>query len=345
MTKLGRPRQWDQHFDAMRQMYVDDLKSRGEIARQFGTSVQTVTRTLQRGGIEFGDRPRDPNIGRTPEQQAAINAKISQAKKGVLHKDRRTPETRYCEHCGTAYDYLPGKNGERYCSRACRVAVMAQEKQAGVKAEYELEPRRCRCGASIPYEYRHTRQFCSPGCRLQYGAKRQKEPDKYITFSCQRPECGKEVTRLRGYSPNQRYCSNECSAKHNRTRKFYGVEGLEIVFESSYECLFWALCALWKIPIERADRDQAIEVNGNGWYCPDFWLPDLDLWVEVKGFEDDDDRDRYAAWRTDDRHLLVIRREELHELRQQATGGLAVMTMKAMERNQAYWPEKLGSRS
>jgi transposase-like protein len=165
MPRLGRYGQWDRYSGEMTRMYVDEQMSRVEVARHFGTSVQTVTRTLARHGVAFGSRQRDPRTYRTPEQQAAIGARISAAKKGVPHKDRRVPETRHCEKCGDPYDYLPGKNGERFCSCACAVAARAQAKQAETKAKYNREPRRCQCGTAIPYEYRHTRKFCSPECR------------------------------------------------------------------------------------------------------------------------------------------------------------------------------------
>lgn len=172
---------------------------------------------------------------------------------------------------------------------------------------------RCPCGklTGVPKQ-----MYCSHEHRMQYGTFRQKDPANWVTFNCL--GCGVEVTRPKNYGGNlvQKYCSNGCSAKHNRTRKFYAVEDLEIIFESSFECLFWALCMLWKIPVDRADRGLAVPVNGDGWYCPDFYLPEQHTWVEVKGFEDDDDRARYAAWRTvvPARCLAVVDRDGLHEL-------------------------------
>ena len=313
MTKLGRPSVWDQHGEEMRRLY-EAGQSRGEIARHFGTSVQSVTRVLLRRGVVFEDRPRDPNAGRTAEQQAAINAKGSAAKLGVPLGPRKPVEHRVCENCHQPYEYHKGRAGERFCSTQCRTDFLVAQNKAGAQAEYELEPRRCPCGTAIPFEYRHTRQFCSPEHRRHYGAKRQPEPDKYITFNCL--NCGKEVTRYKKYgSGASKYCSNECSAKHNRVRKFYAVEDLDIIFESGYECLFWSLCTFLKIPVERADRSQAVQVGEDGWYCPDFYLPESKLYVEVKGYEDDDDRDRCAAWRASGRQLAVLRREELDVLR------------------------------
>lgn len=307
MTKLGRPSVWDQHADTMTRMYEDGGLSRGEIARHFGTSVQTVTRVLTRQGIVFEDRARNPNAGRTPEQQAKINAKISAAKTGVPLGPRTQPQERECENCHQPYEYRPGQSGERFCSRQCRTDYLVAQNKAGALAEYELEPRRCLCGEAIPYEYRHTRQFCSPACRSKYGAKREKEPDKYVTFDCL--NCGKKVTRRKKYgSGASKYCSNECSAKHNRVRQHIVLSENDIVLDSAWEALFWGLCRFVKLPVERADRSRAVPVGDSGWYCPDFYLPLNGLYVETKGFEDDDDRARYAAWRQHRGYLLALNR-------------------------------------
>jgi hypothetical protein len=316
MANIGRPSVWDKHAPEMQRMYQEAKLSRGEIARSFGTSVQTVTRVLERHGVEFEDRQGNSGITRSPEQQAEINAKISATKTGVSLGPRAAAESRTCEECGSSYEYRPGRAGERFCSRKCRTDFQVRLNQEEARADYDQHPRRCPCGNPIPYQYRHNRQFCSPEHRREYQARRTPDPANYVTFNCL--NCGNEVTRLRNYGGNmvQKYCSNECSAKHNRTKQHIVVEDA-MVLDSPYEALFYGLMRLWKIPVERGDRAKAIDVNGSGWYCPDFYLPGLHIWVEVKGFEDNDDRLRYDVWRLSGRKLVVLRREELHVLRVQ----------------------------
>lgn len=73
-----------------------------------------------------------------------------------------------------------------------------------------------------------------------------------------------------------------------------------IVLDSSYECLFWGLCMLHKIPVERYDRTaHAVEWKPGQWYAPDFLvLANGDhLAVELKGVEDEHDAERWAAFR------------------------------------------------
>ena len=165
----------------------------------------------------------------------------------------------------------------------------------------ERPPDRCPCGVltGVP-----TVQFCSPEHRLEYGGRRQPDPDNYVTFTCL--NCGKEVTKRKKLNYHK-YCSNECAAKHTRKKQHIVVEDA-IVLDSGYEALFFGLCRFVKLPVERADRSQAVPVGADGWYCPDFYLPLTQLWIETKGFEDDDDRARYAAWRQHHGHLLALNR-------------------------------------
>jgi hypothetical protein len=294
-------------------MYEDEQKSRGEIARHYNTSVQTVTRVLTRHGIVFEDRKRNPNEGRTPEEQARINAKVSASLTGKKRGPYRPVEKRTCEECKTEFEYRAGRTGERFCSRDCRTKFLVRHNTEGATAEYAADPKRCPCGEPIPYEYRHTRQFCSPKCRSERAAKRQKDPANYVTFNCLR--CDKEVTRLKNYgNGHSKYCSNECSQKHNKVKKHYGVEGLEIVFDSAYESFFWSLCVLLKVPVERYDREKAVEWREGCWYSPDFYLPSIKLSVELKGLQDDGDPERWEVFRREVGELAVLSGEDLRKL-------------------------------
>lgn len=306
----------------MIRLYEDEKKSRGEIARQYGTSVQTVTRVLSRHGVVFEDRQGNANAGRTPEQQAAINAKISAAKQGQTYA-KKPREKRTCVECGNEFTYRPGKTGEKLCSRSCRNRYNAKVNKATAQEMYEADPKRCPCGDPIPFEYRHTRMFCSPEHRTEYGAKRRPDPENYVTFECL--NCEKEVTRLRGQG-HHKYCSNACAQRHTKVKKHYGISGLEIVFDSSYECLFWSLCAVLKIPIERFDRQYGVAWGEDCWYAPDFWLPTLGLAVELKGLEDAEDAEKWAAYREQRGELKVFLHWHLVDLISAKSTMIATIT-------------------
>lgn len=297
----------------MARMYEQEEQSRGEIARHYKTSVQTVTRVLMRHGIVFEDRKRNPNEGRTPEQQAEINARVSVALTGKKRGPYKPVEMRTCKECQTDFEYHAGRTGESFCSRECRTRYLVLQNKQGALAEYEADPKRCPCGEAIPYEFRHTRQFCSPKCRIERQAKRQKDPTNHVTFNCL--NCDNEVTRSRNYgNGHNKYCSNACANKHNKTKRHYGVDGLEIVFDSGYEVLFYGLCALLKVPVERYDRGKGVEWRPGLWYAPDFWMPTLNFAVEVKGVLDDEDPERWDAFRQEVGSLIVLTEAKLRQM-------------------------------
>lgn len=312
-----------QYISEVKRLYLESLMSLGEISQILGPSVQTLSRWLGEDGIELAARPRDPNVGRTQDEQQAINERIAAAQRERLssggHRGGRSRtverETRQCANpaCTATFE-APVTSQQQFCGMTCARSVSNKERWSDKR-----KMTTCPCGEVFYSPY--PKKYHSDECRAMYAGKRQKDPDNYVTFNCL--NCGKEVTRLKNYGGNlaQKYCSNECSAKHNRTKQHVVVEDA-MVLDSPYEALFYGFMRLRKIPCERADRNLALSVNGSGWYCPDFYLPDLDLWVEVKGFEDDDDRLRYDVWRLPGRKLAVLRRQELDVLLTRASSSV-----------------------
>lgn len=330
--KTGRPSGKAQHIDEVKRLYLDEQWSLGEISDHLGPSIQTLSRWLQSDGVEIQARTRNPNAGRTAEQQAEINAKIS-ASIQTSDKKRRNPggrkavrETRVCARpeCAENFEVRP-KASQQYCSMSCAKKVFAQQKSAKARQEWEASPQStCACGQMIPYENRHIWRYCSDACRQQYGAKRQPNPANYVTFECL--NCEKEVTRYKNYgNGHNKYCSNECAQKHTKIKKHIVVDDA-IVLDSGYEALFWGLCVLHKIPIERYDRSRAVKWKSGQWYAPDFWLPTLGTAVEIKGFQDDEDELRWTAYRQQRGALKVFLHMDLVDMISAKSDVIATIT-------------------
>jgi hypothetical protein len=155
----------------------------------------------------------------------------------------------------------------------------------------------CECGQTIlptpgaksPYIY--NKKYCSDGCRATYTPKRSRDETKWETYTC--INCENNFKRRKASRNAKIYCSNECAQKHTKIKKHYGVEGLEIVFDSAYETFFWGACRVAKIPVRRFDRTQAVEWKSGQWYAPDFWLPTFDAAAEIKGLQDMYDPERW----------------------------------------------------
>lgn len=230
----------------------------------------------------------------------------------TLTKDQTTAK---CERPGCTstvvinpeHAYVP-----RFCSRPCARQVGNAQRAERKREEWEASERSlCPCGnGRIPYEVRHSTKYCSTECRTLHGKKKQRDPEKWITFVCLNKSCGKTVTRYKSHGNYHKYCSNECARRHTRTKQHIVVDDA-VVLDSPWEALFWGLCAFRKLPIERFDRERGVEWRSDCWYAPDFWLPSLELAVEVKGSPDGDDPTR---WQKFSGSLTVLGREELEML-------------------------------
>lgn len=224
---------------------------------------------------------------------------------------------RSCENpsCGRSFATKVRPDGttavghpDRYCSVACSRLSDNRDRSLAKQSEWlQSEKSLCPCGGRIAYEDRNIRKYCSEACTKRFRKKRQRDPERYVTFNCER--CGVEVTRYKKYGNGAlRFCSNECSARSNTQRRI-GVD--DVVLDSGWEALLWGLCSFRKVPIVRFDREGVIP-HGDGFYGPDFIVAGIP--VEVKGLEDDDDRGRYDAWRAAGHRLVVLDRQRLEAL-------------------------------
>jgi len=106
------------------------------------------------------------------------------------------------------------------------------------------------------------------------------------------------------------------SSNRGRTKQLL-VDGIK--FQGKWELEFYQYCKDNNIRIERSNEWFEYEWNGTRKYFPDFFLPDLELYVEVKGYETDRDR---AKWRDFPKPLKIIRKQDIINIRKGCFGGL-----------------------
>lgn len=219
-----------------------------------------------------------------------------------------------CRQCHAPFQVHRHELGKRvFCSRSCTNEWQRENRGP--------EERHCPCGkvlTPLPGSQRvsPSRKYCDLECRTKYGlpAHRPKNPENYLTFKCL--GCGNEVTRLKKYSTYAKYCSNACAARHTKAKTHIVVDDA-VVLDSGYEALLWGMCSVFKVPIERFDREQGVEWGEGRWYAPDFLITchGRQVAVETKGLEDAEDQERWAAFMdASDVPLLVLDRERLLSL-------------------------------
>lgn len=164
----------------------------------------------------------------------------------------------------------------------------------------------CPCGKKTGSP---NRGYCSPECRMEHGKKKQADPQNWTRYTCQ--NCGDEFELRKSSQSYGKYCSNACAKKHTKTKQHIVVDDA-VVLDSGYEALFWGLCTFLKVPVERYDRKHGVERREGQWYAPDFYLPTLNMAVEVKGVQDEDDAERWDAFRkASPQYLRVILQGDL----------------------------------
>lgn len=99
------------------------------------------------------------------------------------------------------------------------------------------------------------------------------------------------------------------SSNRGRTKQML-VDGIK--FQGKWELDFYNYCKCNNITIQRSNEWFEYEWNGTRKYFPDFYLPNYDLYIEVKGYVTDRD---LAKWRDFPKSLKVIKTEDINLIR------------------------------
>ncbi len=99
------------------------------------------------------------------------------------------------------------------------------------------------------------------------------------------------------------------ASNRGRTKQ---IEYDGIKFIGKWELDFYLFCKENNILIERNEKWFEYQWNGNRKYFPDFYLPELDLYIEVKGYETDRDK---AKWKYFPHKLKVIKKDDIYAIR------------------------------
>jgi transposase len=175
------------------------------------------------------------------------------------------------------------------------------------------------CGEPI---YSPGNKYHSDDCR-RASFHKPVDPDKYEDFLCPNfadPQCrchdgsaGKSYPRRLRNGHENKYCSTHCARRY---QDIPSITTDDVRLKGSYEQTLWAICGFLKVPIERVDRVLEISFESGGgtkYYAPDFKVGNI--WVETKGFCEEDDLERVEAWRGFHGATAIVTREVLDTLR------------------------------
>lgn len=200
---------------------------------------------------------------------------------------------RPCDHCGTTFS--PTHSTSRFCSRQCTNDWQRSQ----------VPPKACPCGTTLRDVGKTVgATYCSIECGKKFGKAKGKAPDpaNSVTFTCE--TCGETVTRYKKYgSGTHRFCSNVCA---NRRPIEHHATPDNVSLDSWWEHLVYAALKVAKIPVERVDRSfHGVEFDGR-FYAPDFFLPEQNIYVEVKGIITPEQEAKWIAFRAAGHQLAVV---------------------------------------
>ena len=98
------------------------------------------------------------------------------------------------------------------------------------------------------------------------------------------------------------------SSNRGRTKQII-AHGIK--FQGSWELIFFEWCLSKQITISRCEQWFNYEWNGTRKYNPDFYLPDRDFYVEIKGYKTEKDE---AKWSAFPHKLLIISKMEIEHI-------------------------------
>lgn len=86
-----------------------------------------------------------------------------------------------------------------------------------------------------------------------------------------------------------------------------------IKFQGSWELIFYKWCLDKNIEVERCKEFFEYNWNGCRKYFPDFYLPKLEIYIEVKGYITDRDRSKWSQF---PKKLLVITKKDIRNIKE-----------------------------
>jgi len=172
------------------------------------------------------------------------------------------------------------------------------------------------CGRSYPLarSVKFHENYCDSN------AERKRKPNQYSNPSYKESHEITEKRKLAAIERNKKPWSADRRKKHsiamskavsehpdaytssNRGR-VKQTEYRGIKFHGTWEVMFAEWCDLNKIIWERNTKYFIYSWNGERKYFPDFYLPEKDIYIEVKGYTTDRD---LAKWRDFPKKLVVI---------------------------------------
>lgn len=152
-----------------------------------------------------------------------------------------------------------------------------------------------------------------------YGKKMSEETKNKLSVASKKQVWSEERRKLHSERMKIAVASNPESYRSSNRGRTKQIIHNGIKFQGRWELEFYLYCVENKILIERSNEWFEYEWNGIRKYFPDFYLPEKNLYVEVKGYETERDR---AKWLSFPKDLKIIKKDDIIAIRNRKFKGL-----------------------
>jgi transposase-like protein/AraC-like DNA-binding protein len=212
-----------------------------------------------------------------------------------------------CKNCGT--EFISNNTKTMYCSTKCKSAYERSLKARTLTCE-------C-CGKEFISCYEKTR-FCSTSCASKVAAKKT--------------GFGTTIRPKTVWNKGMKNCFNDETLKKlsdsislsiiegRKSQEFRGNGGHRAdlnnqYFRSNWEANFARILEYNNIKYEYEKHRFFLE-SMQRYYVPDFYLPDTDTWIEIKGYWIEDAKDKFEFFKKEnpDKNIKLIDKKPYKEL-------------------------------
>jgi hypothetical protein len=147
--------------------------------------------------------------------------------------------------------------------------------------------------------------------QYSYGKKMSDETKKKLSDASKKQVWSEERKRLHSERMKKVVASKPESYSSGNRGRVKRIEYDGISFQGKWELYFYQWCKANDVDIKKCNEWFEYEWNGVRKYFPDFYLPEHNVYVEVKGYKTERDE---AKWSQFPKKLLVVDKKDIPKL-------------------------------
>jgi hypothetical protein len=277
MTKWNK-----QSLDLIRKLYWNDNLSQAKIAKKFNVCQTVICDVMKKFNIKV--KPQGYHI--------------------IKHGKSCKGKKYYCKECGNQVsDYR-----KNYCNDCKQLGERNPAFKGGTTKYYCIK-----CKNEVSYNTVHYKSGLCKECSKAYRRKHYKK-ENHPNWKGGPPKCIDCGKKLSAYTAKRCHkCSAKLTARKGKNNNLYGKTPIsyKIIWKNNKFKSFWEYrFAMWCIlsNIKWEYEPKAFDVKYKKAfksYTPDFYLPEFDCWIEIKGWWREDSLIKFKKFKIQYKNINI----------------------------------------